>query len=69
MVAGIHKLDILNRMGAPYTLEGVRGNLGAGWVVEALNNRRPVEQIVEDWRNAPEFKAFAEKRASVLMYR
>lgn len=70
VVAGIHMLDILNRIpDSPYTLEGVRGNLGPKWVVDALNNRRSVDDIVADWRGAPEFRVFAEKRATVLKYR
>jgi uncharacterized protein YbbC (DUF1343 family) len=69
VVAGIHMLDILRNVCAPkYDFKNLEGNVGAAWVIEALEAREPVDAIVNRWRTSPEFQAFAAARTSVLIY-
>lgn len=69
VVAGFHMLDALLKLyGERYSTERLRGLVGAGWALEMLNERAPVQDIVERWRADPEFQAFAARRASVLLY-
>ena len=67
--AGIHMLDaILEVHPDRYKVDRLRGLVGAQWVIDALKERKPVDKIVEHWRNQKAFKDFAEARESVLMY-
>jgi uncharacterized protein YbbC (DUF1343 family) len=67
--AGIHMLDALLEVHPErYKVDKLRGLVGAQWVLDALKERQPVDKIVNRWRDAAEFKAFAEARESVLLY-
>lgn len=71
VVAGVHMLDVLRTVGGEQYMAGfdkMRGLVGAKWVLDDLKAGRPVVDIVKQWRSAPEFKAFAAARQSVLLY-
>lgn len=67
--AGVHMLDALLEVHPErYKVDKLRGLVGAQWVLDALNAREPVEDIVGRWRTSPAFKAFSETRSEVLIY-
>ncbi len=67
--AGIHLLHALLKVHPDrYTVDGLRGLVGAGWVLEALKKGDTPEQIITRWRQSEEFQAFAQARATVLLY-
>lgn len=67
--AGTHMLDALLKVHPErYSIEKLHKLVGARWVLDALEAREPVDTIVARWRDAPEFKAFAEARQDVLLY-
>ena len=67
--AGTHMLDALLKVHPErYSIEKLHKLVGARWVLDALEAHEPVDTIVKRWREAPEFKAFAEARQSVLLY-
>jgi len=67
--AGLHMLDALLKVHPErYSVDKLRGLVGAQWVLDALNARDEVDSIVQRWREDPKFKAFAEVRQEVLMY-
>lgn len=67
--AGVHMLDALLEVHPDkYSVDKLRGLVGAQWVLDALKERKPVDEIVAKWRSDPKFAAFAEARRSVLLY-
>jgi uncharacterized protein YbbC (DUF1343 family) len=69
VVAGTHMLDALLKVHPErFKLDKLRRLVGAQWVLDALNAREPVEEIVTRWREDPAFKDFAEARKQVLLY-
>jgi len=69
VVIGLHMLDAMLEIHPErYSVDQLRGLLGAQWVLDALKERQDPDEIIRRWREDPEFKAFAERRASVLIY-
>lgn len=67
--AGTHMLAALLKVHPErYSVDKLRGLVGAKWVLDALKAGEPVDAIVKKWRDDPEFKDFAEQRESVLLY-
>ncbi len=67
--AGVHMLDALLEVHPEeYSVDKLRGLVGAQWVIDALKHRRPADEIVAQWRRDPKLKAFAEAREAVLLY-
>jgi uncharacterized protein YbbC (DUF1343 family) len=67
--AGTHMLAALLKVHPErYSVDKLRGLVGAQWVLDALKAGEPVDAIVKKWRDDPKFKAFAEQRQSVLLY-
>jgi uncharacterized protein YbbC (DUF1343 family) len=72
VAAGIVMLDALKKYGGEKYMENfdqMRGLVGAKWVLDDIKAGKTPDSIVEKWRKAPEFKAFANARASVLLYK
>jgi uncharacterized protein YbbC (DUF1343 family) len=68
--AGVHLLDALLRLFPErYTVEKLRGLIGAGWVLDALRAGEAPAAIAARWRAAPAFQAFGRERARALLYR
>lgn len=69
VVAGTHMLDALLEV-APdrYKVDQLRGLVGAQWVLDEVKGDTDPDLIAQKWRADPKFKAFAERRASVLLY-
>lgn len=69
VASGVHMLDALLELHPDrYTVERLRGLVGAQWVIDALEAREHPDAIIQRWRTSEEFRAFAERRASVLIY-
>ncbi len=69
VAAGIHMLDALLEVHPDeFSTERLRGSVGAGWVLEALNDREDPDGIIERWRGSEAFRTFASRREQVLMY-
>ncbi|MDK2972755.1 MAG: hypothetical protein PWP23_2510 [Candidatus Sumerlaeota bacterium] len=67
--AGIHMLDALMEVGGEkYSIDRLRGLVGAQWVLDALKAGEEPSAIAARWRTSPEFLAFAARRESALMY-
>lgn len=67
--AGTHMLAALLKVHPErYSVDKLRGLVGAQWVLDALKAGEPVDAIVKKWRDDPKFKTFAEQRQSVLLY-
>ena len=67
--SGLYMLDaLLKTHPERYHVDGLRGLVGAKWVIDALKAHEPVAEIVKRWRDDPKFKAFAEARRQVLIY-
>ena len=67
--AGIHMLDVLLRLHPErFSVERLRGLVGAQWVLDALLEGQSPESIVERWRGSETFRAFAKARRGVLLY-
>jgi len=67
--AGTHMLDALLKIHPErYSTEKLHKLVGAKWVLDSLNAREPVADIVKRWREDPKFKAFTEARQNVLFY-
>ncbi len=69
VVAGVHMLDVLLELyPEEYSVEKLRGLVGAQWVLDEVKGDTDPELIAKKWRADPRFADFAAKRASVLMY-
>ncbi len=69
VAAGIHMLDALLEVHPDeFSTERIRGSIGAGWVLDALNDREAPEKIIARWRASDGFRDFADRRRRVLMY-
>lgn len=67
--AGIHMLDALLEIHPErYSVDRLRGLVGAQWVIDALKARENPDAIVARWRASAEFKAFAQARQKALLY-
>lgn len=67
--AGTHMLAALLKVHPErYSVDKLRGLVGAQWVLDALKAGEPVEAIVQKWRDSQAFKDFAAARRSVLLY-
>jgi len=67
--AGIHMLDALLEVHPErYSVDRLRGLVGAQWVLDALKAREAPEAIIARWRESAEFKAFAAAREKALLY-
>lgn len=67
--AGVHMLAALLEVGGGrYKVDQLRGLVGAQWVLDALVAGEDPTAIADRWRASDEFRAFAQRRASVLMY-
>src|SRR5690606_7897948 len=61
--AGIHMVDVLMDVGGEkYSIDGLRGLMGAQWVLDDLKAGKHPSEIANKWREQPEFKAFANAR-------
>lgn len=67
--AGIHMLDaLLELYPERFSIEELRGLIGAQWVMDALNEREDPDEIVRRWRETPEYREFGGRRAASLLY-
>jgi uncharacterized protein YbbC (DUF1343 family) len=67
--AGVHMLAALLEVGGEkYSVDQLRGLVGAQWVLDGLKRGEDPSAMAARWRTTPEFLDFAAKRQAVLMY-